>query len=112
MRIAGINLFFFEIKLLYFLRSYLFFLIRKVGGRTNRNGGSILKVYELCEICETDREGERTGERDVAMESEDTSMAAMVAEFTVGMTGDDFAAITTKEFDGVICGFNGRGWLK
>lgn len=48
----------------------------------------------------------------MAMESEDASMAAMVAEFTVGMTGDDFAAITTKEFDGVICGFNGRGGLK
>lgn len=40
-----------------------------------------------------------TGERDGAVNGEDTSLAAVITELAVGETGEDLAAVTTEELE-------------
>lgn len=40
-----------------------------------------------------------TGERDVAVNGEDASLTAVVTEFAVGITREDFSVVTVEEFE-------------
>lgn len=46
--------------------------------------------------------GKLTGEREVAVNGEDTSLSAVVTEFAIGVTREDLSAVAAKKFD--VCG--------
>ena len=41
-----------------------------------------------------------TGEGDGVVDGEDTGFATLVTELAVGITGEDFSAVTTEELEG------------